>query len=245
MYRSRLQTEALHDLLEKLQKADFSPTAAFCVSTCCKLTEPEFTSLTSVNIRISSPDGPADRRSEHGGADECCRLHQRFKSSCKIQNWAEKTLHHQQQLVTVVCTLSTLIPIYNGLTTRWCYSGSAVSLTVCGSHVAPPNNQSGNVVNSFDPSWCWTHDHVFTASEETQYAENEQGLWNVEEKAGAAGGSDSRGEPKVSWNAADWRDCNHMDKKELEATCTKIRWGWCTNPSQKITCPRVRTANRV
>lgn len=138
MYRSRLQTEALHDLLEKLQKADFSPTAAFCVSTCCKLTEPEFTSLTSVNIRISSPDGPADRRSEHGGADECCRLHQRFKSSCKIQNWAEKTLHHQQQLVTVVCTLSTLIPIYNGLTTRWCYSGSAVSLTVCGSHVAPP-----------------------------------------------------------------------------------------------------------
>lgn len=77
-------------------------------------------------------------RSEHGGADECCRLHQRFKSSCKIQNWAEKTLHHQQQLVTVVCTLSTLIPIYNGLTTRWCYSGSAVSLTVCGSHVAPP-----------------------------------------------------------------------------------------------------------
>lgn len=138
MYRSRLQTEALHDLLEKLQKADFSPTAAFCVSTCCKLTEPEFTSLTSVNIRISSPDGPADRRSEHGGADECCRLHQRFKSSCKIQNWAEKTLHHHQQLVTVVCTLSTLIPIYNGLTTRWCYSGSAVSLTVCGSHVAPP-----------------------------------------------------------------------------------------------------------
>lgn len=138
MYRSRLQTEALQDLLEKLQKADFSPTAAFCVSTCCKLTEPEFTSLTSVNIRISSPDGPADRRSEHGGADECCRLHQRFKSSCKIQNWAEKTLHHQQQLVTVVCTLSTLIPIYNGLTTRWCYSGSAVSLTVCGSHVAPP-----------------------------------------------------------------------------------------------------------
>lgn len=138
MYRSRLQTEALHDLLEKLQKADFSPTAAFCVSTCCKLTEPEFTSLTSVNIRISSPDGPADRRSEHGGADECCRLHQRFKSSCKIQNWAEKTLHHQQQLVTVVCTLSALIPIYNGLTTRWCYSGSAVSLTVCGSHVAPP-----------------------------------------------------------------------------------------------------------
>lgn len=184
-------------------------------------------------------------RSEHGGADECCRLHQRFKSSCKIQNWAEKTLHHHQQLVTVVCTLSTLIPIYNGLTTRWCYSGSAVSLTVCGSHVAPPNNQSGNVVNSFDPSWCWTHDHVFTVSEETQYAENEQGLWNVEEKAGAAGGSDSRGEPKVSWNAADWRDCNHMDKKELEATCTKIRWGWCTNPSQKITCPRVRTANRV
>lgn len=164
---SRLQTEALQDLLEKLQKADFSPTAAFCVSTCCKLTEPEFTSLTSVNIRISSPDGPADRRSEHGGADECCRLHQRFKSSCKIQNWAEKTLHHHQQLVTVVCTLSTLIPIYNGLTTRWCYSGSAVSLTVCGSHVAPPNNQSGNVVNSFDPSWCWTHDHVFTASEET------------------------------------------------------------------------------
>lgn len=152
MYRSRLQTEALHDLLEKLQKADFSPTAAFCVSTCCKLTEPEFTSLTSVNIRISSPDGPADRRSERGGADECCRLHQRFKSSCKIQNWAEKTLHHHQQLVTVVCTLSTLIPIYNGLTTRWCYSGSAVSLTVCGSHVAPPNNQSGNVVNSFDPS---------------------------------------------------------------------------------------------
>lgn len=152
MYRSRLQTEALQDLLEKLQKADFSPTAAFCVSTCCKLTEPEFTSLTSVNIRISSPDGPADRRSERGGADECCRLHQRFKSSCKIQNWAEKTLHHQQQLVTVVCTLSTLIPIYNGLTTRWCYSGSAVSLTVCGSHVAPPNNQSGNVVNSFDPS---------------------------------------------------------------------------------------------
>lgn len=138
MYRSRLQTEALHDLLEKLQKADFSPTAAFCVSTCCKLTEPEFTSLTSVNIRISSPDGPADRRSERGGADECCRLHQRFKSSCKIQNWAEKTLHHHQQLVTVVCTLSTLIPIYNGLTTRWCYSGSAVSLTVCGSHVAPP-----------------------------------------------------------------------------------------------------------
>lgn len=138
MYRSRLQTEALQDLLEKLQKADFSPTAAFCVSTCCKLTEPEFTSLTSVNIRISSPDGPADRRSEHGGADECCRLHQRFKSSCKIQNWAEKTLHHHQQLVTVVCTLSTLIPIYNGLTTRWCYSGSAVSLTVCGSHVAPP-----------------------------------------------------------------------------------------------------------
>lgn len=133
-----MQTEALHDLLEKLQKADFSPTAAFCVSTCCKLTEPEFTSLTSVNIRISSPDGPADRRSERGGADECCRLHQRFKSSCKIQNWAEKTLHHQQQLVTVVCTLSTLIPIYNGLTTRWCYSGSAVSLTVCGSHVAPP-----------------------------------------------------------------------------------------------------------
>lgn len=64
MYRSRLQTEALHDLLEKLQKADFSPTAAFCVSTCCKLTEPEFTSLTSVNIRISSPDGPADRRSD-------------------------------------------------------------------------------------------------------------------------------------------------------------------------------------
>lgn len=106
-------------------------------------------------------------RSEHGGADECCRLHQRFKSSCKIQNWAEKTLHHQQQLVTVVCTLSALIPIYNGLTTRWCYSGSAVSLTVCGSHVAPPNNQSGNVVNSFDPSWCWTHDHVFTVSEET------------------------------------------------------------------------------
>lgn len=138
MYRSRLQTEALHDLLEKLQKADFSPTAAFCVSTCCKLREPEFTSLTSVNIRISSPDGPADRRSERGGADECCRLHQRFKSSCKIQNWAEKTLHHHQQLVTVVCTLSTLIPIYNGLTTRWCYSGSAVSLTVCGSHVAPP-----------------------------------------------------------------------------------------------------------
>lgn len=138
MYRSRLQTEALHDLLEKLQKADFPPTAAFCVSTCCKLTEPEFTSLTSVNIRISSPDGPADRRSEHGGADECCRLHQRFKSSCKIQNWAEKTLHHHQQLVTVVCTLSALIPIYNGLTTRWCYSGSAVSLTVCGSHVAPP-----------------------------------------------------------------------------------------------------------
>lgn len=167
MYRSRLQTEALHDLLEKLQKADFSPTAAFCVSTCCKLREPEFTSLTSVNIRISSPDGPADRRSERGGADECCRLHQRFKSSCKIQNWAEKTLHHHQQLVTVVCTLSTLIPIYNGLTTRWCYSGSAVSLTVCGSHVAPPNNQSGNVVNSFDPSWCWTHDHVFTVSEET------------------------------------------------------------------------------
>lgn len=138
MYRSRLQTEALHDLLEKLQKADFPPTAAFCVSTCCKLTELEFTSLTSVNIRISSPDGPADRRSEHGGADECCRLHQRFKSSCKIQNWAEKTLHHHQQLVTVVCTLSALIPIYNGLTTRWCYSGSAVSLTVCGSHVAPP-----------------------------------------------------------------------------------------------------------
>lgn len=133
-----MQTEALHDLLEKLQKADFSPTAAFCVSTCCKLTELEFTSLTSVNIRISSPDGPADRRSERGGADECCRLHQRFKSSCKIQNWAEKTLHHHQQLVTVVCTLSTLIPIYNGLTTRWCYSGSAVSLTVCGSHVAPP-----------------------------------------------------------------------------------------------------------
>lgn len=48
---------------------------------------------------------------------------------------------------------STLIPTSNGLTTRWCYSGSAVSLTVSGSHVIAPSSQQSWGI--FGPVlWC-------------------------------------------------------------------------------------------